>query len=128
MTLYKNIIKPTFVDILIIMLVLMFACYFFISMKTSEAGIQKAIVFHQDQTLFDISLSKDHVVSLEEYGIPMILAVKNGKIKVVSASCSHQICVQKGWIQHPHDPIICAPNKIIVEIQGEMAAYDAITR
>lgn len=45
------------------------------------------------------------------------LEIKNGHIKMVSADCKNQICVNHKEISRSGESIICLPNKITAEIE-----------
>lgn len=45
------------------------------------------------------------------------LEIKNGKIKMVYASCKNQICVNHKEIHKKGESIVCLPNKVTVEIE-----------
>lgn len=53
------------------------------------------------------------------------VAVEHGRIRVIQASCPDQICVDQGWISDGTVPIVCLPNKLMVEIVGGGEAFDA---
>lgn len=46
------------------------------------------------------------------------VAVKNGSVKVVSASCKHKTCMELGAINRPGQSLVCIPNKLRVVIEG----------
>lgn len=58
-----------------------------------------------------------------------IIEANDGKIRVKSASCSDQVCLNTGWINKPGQAIVCLPNKLVVSIKSEDAhpEVDAIT-
>ena len=57
----------------------------------------------------------------------MVVEIRDQKVRVLSSSCHQQICVRKGWIGQVHNPIICLPNKITIDVAGADPEYDAIT-
>ncbi len=96
---------------------------FFFRMRSGEA--EYAAVFVEGEPKKDILLSKD---ALFELG-PMLIEVRDGRIRVLSADCPRKICVNSGWISSPGQSIICIPNKSVVSIIGaeEDRQYDAVT-
>ena len=44
--------------------------------------------------------------------------VKDGEIWVSEASCPDQVCVDQGKISDGTVPIVCLPNKLVIEIVG----------
>lgn len=54
-----------------------------------------------------------------EGGRTNTVLVEPGRIRISQASCPDQICVNQGFIDDGTAPIVCLPNKLIVEIVGE---------
>ncbi len=54
--------------------------------------------------------------------------VEPGRIRVVEADCPDQVCVNQGWISDSTLPIVCLPNKLIVEIIGGEGELDAAVK
>ncbi|MCD7905516.1 MAG: NusG domain II-containing protein [Clostridiales bacterium] len=54
--------------------------------------------------------------------------VEQGKICVISASCPDKVCVNQGWISDGVMPVVCLPNKLVIEIEGAEAEADAAAR
>jgi len=46
------------------------------------------------------------------------IEVEHGRIRVASADCPDQVCVETGWIEDGTRPIVCLPNKLVIEIRG----------
>lgn len=56
------------------------------------------------------------------------ITAEPGRIRVEHASCPDQICVHQGWISDSSIPIVCLPNKLVIEISGEEAQVDAAVK
>lgn len=50
---------------------------------------------------------------------------ENG-VSMISSDCQNQVCVRTGTINEARQSIVCAPNKVVIKIQGE-SDYDAVT-
>lgn len=50
-----------------------------------------------------------------------------GRVRVSEAGCPDQVCVNQGWISDGTTPIVCLPNKLIIEIVGGGDSLDAAT-
>lgn len=46
------------------------------------------------------------------------VAVKDGSVKIVSASCKHKTCVELCAINRPGQSLVCIPNRLRVVIEG----------
>lgn len=96
-------------------------CVLLIFNSKSNSG--KSAEIYVDGELFkEIPLDKD-----EEYRISTdfgenTVEVKDGRVRVKSADCKNQICVNTGWISSPGVPIICSPHRLSVEIKSDGGA------
>lgn len=45
-----------------------------------------------------------------------LVEVRNGSIGIIEASCTDHICIDTGFIDNSSVPVVCLPNKIIIEI------------
>lgn len=57
-------------------------------------------------------------VATSEYGENTI-HIEHGAISVTQSDCPDQICVHQGDITGPGIPIVCMPNRLVIEIAGE---------
>lgn len=60
-------------------------------------------------------------------GLTNTILVEPGRIRVSKADCPDQICVNQGFISNGTVPIVCLPNKLIIEIVGGGESLDAAT-
>ena len=44
--------------------------------------------------------------------------VESGRICVVDASCPDHVCVNTGWISDGAIPIVCLPNKLVIQVDS----------
>ena len=58
-------------------------------------------------------------------GFTNTIVAEKGRIRVESAGCPDQVCVHQGWISDGTVPIVCLPNKLIIEIKGGGESLDA---
>ena len=63
-----------------------------------------------------------------ENGAYNTVLVQQGHVRMLEASCPDQVCVNQGWISDSTLPIVCLPNKVIIEIVGEEGQLDAVTK
>jgi len=131
MDLTENIKKKTalsFIDILIALSIVLFGWYW-LMMRDFNGATEKAVVIYRDDVVIQtLPMMKDRIIQLEPFGVSMVVEIREQKVRVLSSSCRQQICVRKGWTRQVHDPIICIPNKITINVTGADPVYDAITR
>ena len=52
-----------------------------------------------------------------EYGSNTV-RVEQGRICVTDASCPDHVCVNTGWISDGAIPIVCLPNKLVIQVDS----------
>lgn len=60
-------------------------------------------------------------------GFSNTVQVLPGQIRVKEAGCPDQVCVNQGYIHDSTAPIVCLPNKLVIEIIGGGDGLDAAT-
>lgn len=53
-----------------------------------------------------------------------LLEIGDGKVRVIEADCPDQLDVKQGYISKPGEVIVCLPNKLVIEIMGEVEDND----
>lgn len=87
----------------------------------APAGGRGFVVYLQDAEFGRYDLSRDGVVQAGA----VKLEVAAGSVRVLETNCQRRIC-QHSVISKPGERIICAPNRLMVEITGG-SGVDAVT-
>jgi len=127
----ENIKKKTalsYIDILIAVSIVLFGLYWLMMRDFNGATDKTVVIYKDDDVIWTLSMQKDRIIQLEPFGVSMVVEIRDQKVRVLSSSCQQQICVRKGWTGQVHNPIICIPNKITIDVTGADPGYDAITR
>ena len=56
-----------------------------------------------------------------------IVVIADGKVRVSEASCPDQVCVDQGWIPDGTVPVVCPPNRLVIQIEGGGDSLDSAT-
>ncbi|MBU3108153.1 NusG domain II-containing protein [Clostridium gasigenes] len=48
------------------------------------------------------------------------IQVKDNNIGIIDASCADKICMHPEYINKPGDALVCLPNKLMIEIKGDI--------
>lgn len=89
--------------------------------KLDEDSIIVAVI-SVDHEVVDRIILTDRVgidvfdLTLSEYDRNTI-EVRDDQIRMKSATCSDQVCVNFGYISKPGETIVCLPHKVLIEIQ-----------
>lgn len=113
----RKIFKSTAFWIVTFLLILS-ACLTVIILKNNIHG-NVVKVYVEDEIFTEIPLQNDgEYPIITQYGTN-ILQIKDGGVRVLSADCQNQICVNYGWVTQPEKPLICAPHKLVVMITDD---------
>lgn len=118
----------SYVDILIAVSIVLFGLYWLMMRDSNDATEKTVVIYKDDVVIWSLPMLKDRIIQLEPFGVSMVVEIRDQKVRVLSSSCQKQICVRKGWTGQVHNPIICIPNKITIDVTGADPVYDAITR
>lgn len=59
------------------------------------------------------------------------ITVEPGRICVSAADCPDHVCVQQGWIADSAAPIVCLPNRLVIQIASDAdrdGGLDSVTK
>lgn len=76
-------------------------------------GGKTVTVKEDNKTVYSGSLYENKTVGLSGNTVE----IKNGKVRVISAECKNQICVNHKAISKKGESIICLPNKVLIEVE-----------
>lgn len=117
--------------ILTLLILAVCACCAFVLLRPKAAGTT-AVIKQDGTVLREIDLSAlTGPVTFEVAGADgrwNSVIAEPGRIRVDSASCPDQVCVHQGWISDSSIPIVCLPNRLVIEVSGEGAQVDAAVK
>ena len=64
---------------------------------------------------------------VEFQGRTNTITAQPGRIRVESADCPDQVCVDQGWISDGTVPVVCLPNRLVIQIEGGGDGLDSAT-
>ncbi len=73
------------------------------------------------------SLTEERQIVLNGDAGQNIILAENGSIKMLSAECPDRVCVKHGELRKGGTPIVCLPNKIVIQFEDSPPEYDAKT-
>lgn len=89
------------------------------------------VEIYQDSVLiYSLPLDEDQTIRIpSENGGYNVVTIEQGKVWVSEASCSDQVCVRHGPTCETKDPIVCLPNKLVVQVSSsDKEPLDAVTQ
>ena len=95
---------------------------FFIN-KETKVPRDVVITVNSDEYA-SVPLQEERVeIKIEEKG--MVVVIANNKVVVEESTSKHKTCVKHKPIVSEGQSIVCAPNKVIVEIKSNAGLYNA---
>jgi hypothetical protein len=115
-------------DKLLIGLIVCFSILSLLLFTNPRLNEKMAEVYLDGHLLEEIDLRQDGTRELPLTEGSMSLEISKGRIRVLESSCPHKLCISEGWIKNNSRPIVCVPNKVLIEIKGIAFQYDAISQ
>jgi hypothetical protein len=121
--------KLTLFDVIVILLLLATSAIMLVRTGLIP-GMQKgevymASVYHDGELITRLKLDQEQDIPLLDGKI--MTQTRQGAVRIIRSDCPHQLCVNSGWIQYPGEVIVCAPNKILLELESTgSAVVDAV--
>ncbi len=85
--------------------------------KAINANSAVAVVTHRDEEVLRIDMSENGLYKLEGDEGPMVIEVAKGAIRVKEEVSPLNYCSLQGWVSKTNTPIVCLPNRVIVEVE-----------
>ena len=73
-------------------------------------------------------LGEDRNVDVSQNGHINKINIKDSTVSMEFSDCANQDCVLHNAISKTSETIVCLPNKVIVEIEGDGSGFDAIAQ
>lgn len=87
-----------------------------VARSAREEGSQVRITWN-DEVQGTYPLSEDRTLVYEgENGQRNVVTIQDGMVFMEEANCPDQICVREGPTNQTADPIVCLPNRLVVEV------------
>ena len=86
---------------------------------------QTAEVWSDGELVKTVDLSEPQTFRVEYYDGYNLVEVADGKIFVSEASCPDQVCIAHGPAAGGA-PIVCLPNRLVIQFTGDGGGADAI--
>lgn len=79
----------------------------------TQTQANNQVFVYKDNVLWDVyPLDRDEVIKIDMHNT---LEIKDAKVRMIKADCPDKRCIKQGWTDNM--PIICVPNRLIVEIK-----------
>lgn len=125
-----HLFKASKFDFALVCLVLVFSFGSISAFRNDGANNKKKVCINYNNELVKeiiLPIKKPIVYSLKNDAIK--IEVNQDRVRIQKADCPQLICRRAGWIGSHGQTIVCAPNRILVEIvqMGGEKRYDAVS-
>lgn len=86
--------------------------------------VQDGVVLYS----FNLAEAQDQTIEVLYNGRTNTVQIENGKIRVLEADCPDKTCVHMGWLESEKMPIVCLPNRLIIEYVSDDGGVDGVAR
>ncbi|MCQ4636783.1 NusG domain II-containing protein [Anaerovorax odorimutans] len=119
-------IRKADIILAVILIVLGLAASYALSAGEESGQMVRITVAGEEYATY--SLAEDRTVTVDKDNHTNKITIKDGAVSMTFSDCKGQDCVHQGKITKTSQSIVCLPNKIVIEIEGENQEYDAISR
>lgn len=64
---------------------------------------------------FDLNDAENQQIEISYNGKVNVVLIENGKICITNANCPDNTCVHMGWLTSEDLPIVCLPNRLVIQ-------------
>ena len=96
---------------------------------TRDPSEERLVEIVQDGTVlyqFDLAQENDRTFLVEYKGQTNTIEIQGHQIRVLDAECPDQTCVHMGWLGESGLPIVCLPNRLVIQFASPADGVDAV--
>ena len=114
-------VKADKIILAIIALVALVSMGIFLLMWQNQTEGATALVSIDGEQIMELKLEQEEnrQIDLSEYGVEVVLEIKDHQIRFLSSDCPDHLCIGFGWIDHEPQSAVCMPNRVAISIVGE---------
>lgn len=129
---HKTLFHNKIAVIITALLCLIFGVSLFAVLYPAHNGTGCIADIYQDgELLCSVPLDGSHTLYrfsvIGEDGCSNEIEVRPHSIGIISADCPDKLCVHQGFIESPGLPIVCLPNKLVIQLRETDAPSADIT-
>ena len=93
----------------------------FLLMWQNQTEGATALVSIDGEQIMELKLEQEEnrQIDLSEYGVQVVLEIKDHQIRFLSSDCPDHLCMGFGWIDHEPQSAVYMPNRVAISIVGE---------
>lgn len=114
-------------DFILIIFLLSLTAYFIVTAQKKESNaVLVEVTTNNSKVLYKLSINR--TLYFKGNNASNTIEIKDGRVKVIEASCSDLICLNSKEISKVGESIICLPNRFMIKILGDRSEIDALSQ
>ena len=114
-------------DIILLFIILIIIPFTLSRYVFSGTGVNRVHVTGKELQKY-FSPDEDKTIHVQgPLGVTTIL-IENGEVWIEDSPCREKICIKMGKIRRTGEQLICVPNRVVVELEGERGEVDGVSR
>ena len=119
-------IRKADIVLAVILIVLGLAASYFFTVGGSAGSTVHISV--NGESYASYPLSEDRTVEIAQNDHINKITIDNGMVSMTFSDCANQDCVLHNPVSATGETIVCLPNKVVVEIEGDDSGFDTVAR
>jgi len=121
----SRLLKPVIADVALAAVLVALPVLALVRTAGRPTGPDAAYVYQSGRLKAVLPLDRNREFVVESGKHRLLLEVSGGGVSVRESNCPKGICRHAGRIDRPGRPIVCIPSRVVIEIRGRGAEYDA---
>ncbi|MBR6084684.1 MAG: NusG domain II-containing protein [Spirochaetales bacterium] len=114
-------------DIALILAVLAVGATILLVTRNNREQGAYVVVMVQNKEIARYSMTNNGVYDIyDNNGNTNKIEIRDGRVRMLEASCPNHLCIRQGWIRFEGQSIVCLPNKVTVTVRGTGDGFDFV--
>ena len=122
----KNIIRKA--DIILFCILIALGIFLTVTALVGGSKGAQVVISVDGEVYGTYPINRDRTITIDQNGNHNQVVIKDGHVQMMESSCNNQICVNQGQISTVSIPIVCLPNRVMIQIVDGEEVYDVISR
>ena len=124
--------RPTklILDIALILFILAIGAVILLVTNNKREQGAYVVVMVQNKEIARYSMTNNGVYDIydiyDNNGNTNKIEIRDGRVRMLEASCPNHLCIHQGWIRFEGQSIVCLPNKVTVTVHGTGDGFDFV--
>ena len=114
-------------DIALILIILALSTVILLVTRSHREQGAYVVVMVQNREIARYSMAINGIYDInDDNGKNNKIEIRDGRVRMLEASCPNHLCIRQGWIRFEGQSIVCLPNKVTVTVHGSGDGFDFV--